>query len=105
MATWESLPFRSVQIIDANRRLKVGALGSRHKLPIRTSGRYVGAILDFDHPKAAALTTLMTAQMLQRGYLSAWDEVFPEPAKAIAEDDIAKRIGAPLKQIGFASLT
>jgi len=31
--------------------------------------------------------------------------VFAEPAKAIAEEDIAKRIGAPLKQIGFASLT
>jgi glutamate-1-semialdehyde 2,1-aminomutase len=74
-------------------------------MPIRTSGRSVGAILDFDHPQAAALTTLMTAQMLQRGYLSALDEVFAEPAKAIAEDDIAKRIGGPVKHTGFNRLT
>jgi glutamate-1-semialdehyde 2,1-aminomutase len=100
-------------------------LGSKHRLPITTPGRPAGAILAFDHPEAAALTTLMTAQMLQRGflaggafnatlaheprhvdsYLNALDEVFAELAKAIDNDDIAKRIGGPVKHTGFARLT
>ena len=67
----------------------------------------------------------MIAQMLQRGYLAggafnatlaheprhvdsylnALDEVFAELAKGIAKDDIAKRIGGPVKHTGFARLT
>ncbi|MCP4785586.1 MAG: aminotransferase class III-fold pyridoxal phosphate-dependent enzyme [Fuerstiella sp.] len=101
-----------------------GDLGRRHKLPVTLPGRPEAAVLAFDHPDAAALTTLMTAQMLKHGflaggafnatlaheprhvaaYLAALDEVFAELATAIAADDVAQRIGGPVKHSGFARL-
>ncbi len=100
-------------------------LGQKHKLPVKTPGRPEMAILAFDHPQAAALTTLMTAKMLQRGYLAtggfnamlaheprhvngylaALDEVFAVLASAIRDGDIEQRIGGPVKHTGFARLT
>jgi glutamate-1-semialdehyde 2,1-aminomutase len=100
-------------------------LGHKHNLPVKTPGRPEAALLAFDHPEAAALTTLMTVEMLKRGYLaagafnaslaheprhvtaylSALDEVFAELSAAIADGDIAKRIGSPVKHTGFARLT
>ncbi len=100
-------------------------LGRKHSLPVRTPGRPELAILTFDHPKSAALTTMMTARMLKRGYLAAagfnatlaheprhvstylaaLDEVFSEMATALRADDIEHRIGGPVKHTGFARLT
>jgi glutamate-1-semialdehyde 2,1-aminomutase len=100
-------------------------LGRKHNLPVKTPGRPELALLSFEHPESAALTTLMTSRMLTRGYLaggafnaslaheprhvtaylSALDEVFAELSDAIADDDIAKRIGGPVKHTGFARLT
>ncbi len=100
-------------------------LGRKHGLPVKTPGRPELALLAFDHPEAAALTTLMTAQMLKRGYLSgngfnatlaheprhvaaylaALDEVFSEMAGAILDGDIKQRIGGPIKHTGFTRLT
>ena len=74
---------------------------------------------------ATALTTMMTARMLGRGflaggyfnpmlaheprhvqaYLAALDETFAEMADAIAKNEVAARIGGPIKQSGFARLT
>lgn len=101
------------------------ALGVKHGIPVKTPGRPELAILSFDHPEAAALTTLMTAKMLERGYLAAGgfnamlaheprhvsgylvalDEVFAELAEAIRDGDIVPRIGGPVKHTGFARLT
>ncbi|NLS90719.1 MAG: aminotransferase class III-fold pyridoxal phosphate-dependent enzyme [Planctomycetaceae bacterium] len=100
-------------------------LGRKHRLPVRTPSRPELALLQFDHPEAAALTTLMTVRMLERGflaggafnatlaheprhvaaYLAALDEVLAELAEAICRNDIARRIGGPVKHAGFARLT
>jgi glutamate-1-semialdehyde 2,1-aminomutase len=100
-------------------------LGRKHNLPVKTPGRPELALLSFEHPESAALLTLMTSRMLKRGYLaagafnaslaheprhvtaylSALDEVFAELSDAIANGDIAKRIGGPVKHTGFARLT
>ncbi len=100
-------------------------LGRKHQLPVTTSGRPEAVILGFDHPEAAALATLMTARLLQHGflaggafnatlahqprhveaYLAALDEVFPILASAIRAGDVAQRIGGPVKHSGFTRLT
>ena len=92
----------------------------------RASPRVGGdSILAFDHPEAAALTTLMTAEILKRGYLTAAgfnatlinerghasaylnapDELLAELADAIQKGDVESRIGGPVKHSGFARLT
>jgi len=101
------------------------SLAAKHRLPILTPGRPQAAVLSIDHPESAALTTLMTARMLQHGflagaafnatmaheprhvesYLAALDGVFAELAEAITKNDIAARIGGPVKHSGFARLT
>ncbi|MGB0578394.1 MAG: aminotransferase class III-fold pyridoxal phosphate-dependent enzyme [Limisphaerales bacterium] len=100
-------------------------LGRKHDVPVLTPGRPEASLLAFDHPQAAALTTLMTARMLKRGYLAAGgfnatlaheprhvtaylaalDEVFAELASAIQSGDIEQRIGGPVKHSHFARLT
>lgn len=100
-------------------------LGNKHKVPVNAFGHPAMAVLTFDHPEAAALTTLMTARMLKHGflagaafnaslaheprhieaYLEALDEVFTELASAIHDEDIQARIGGPVKHTGFARLT
>lgn len=101
------------------------SLGKKHGLSVKTPGRPELALLAFDHPESAALTTLMTARMLNRGYLAAGgfnamlaheprhvesylaalDEVFGELADAVRDNDITNRIGGPVKHTGFARLT
>jgi len=100
-------------------------LGSKHGVPVVAAGRPELAVLKFDHPEASALTTLLTARMLARGflaggafnamhahqqrhvtdYLLALHEVFAELATAIDKGDIKQRVGGPAKQSGFARLT
>jgi glutamate-1-semialdehyde 2,1-aminomutase len=100
-------------------------LGRKHRVPVTTPGRPELALIGFDHPEAAALTTLMTARMLKHGflagagfvatlahqdrhveaYLAVLDEVFAEMAAAIRDGDIARRIGGPVKHSAFARLT
>ena len=100
-------------------------LGRKHQVPVLTPGRPELALLSFDHPEAAALSTLMTARMLKRGflaaggfnatlaheprhvtiYLDALDEVFAELAEAVQKGDIEQRIGGPVKHSHFARLT
>lgn len=100
-------------------------LGQKHGLPVKTPGRPENALLAFDHPDGPALTTLMTAEMLKRGflaaggfnatlaheprhvsgYLAALDEAFGVMAKALAAGDVVRAIGGPVKHAGFARLT
>lgn len=100
-------------------------LGRKHGVPVKTPGRPEAALLAFDHPDSAALATLMTAEMLKRGYLagsafnatfahqrhhvagyvSALDDVFSQLATAISDGKIQQRIGGPVKHTGFARLT
>ena len=100
-------------------------LARQHNLPVTTPGRPELALLHFEHPESSALATLMTASMLRRGYLattafnatlahetrhvdaylSALDEVFAELADAINDNDIAARVGGPVKHTGFKRLT
>jgi glutamate-1-semialdehyde aminotransferase len=100
-------------------------LGRKHGIPITTPGRSELALIGFDHPEAAALTTLLTVRMLKHGflagagfvatlahqprhvdaYLGALDEVFTEMAEAIRQGDITHRIGGPVKHSAFARLT
>ena len=100
-------------------------VAERHHVPVTIGGHPEVSSLAFDHPEAAALTTLMTVRMLDRGYLAgcgymfltlaheprhvddylrALDEVFAELGEAIAKGDIEKRIGGPVKQTHFARL-
>ncbi len=100
-------------------------LGRKHGIPVTTPGRPEMALLGFEHPEAAAITTMMTSRMLTRGYLAAGgfnamlahephhvsaylaalDEVFAELRQGIEDGDVAKQIGGPIKHTGFARLT
>jgi hypothetical protein len=101
------------------------ALGRRHGLPVKAGGRPEMALLQFDHPDAASMTTFVTARMLPRGFLlgggfnamlthepwhverclEALDPVFTELKGAIDAGDLAGRIGGPIKHSHFARLT
>ena len=103
-------------------------LGQRLAVPVRTSGHAALLHLSFDHEHAAALGTLLTARMLDRGfltgsgfypsyahkqhhitrYLAAIEPVFVELAEAIRLGDVLQRlqsIGVPVRHSGFARLT
>jgi hypothetical protein len=94
-------------------------------VPVRATGHAALLLLGFDHPDAAALATLWTARMLDRGWLcgsafypslahtehhvdrclAAADPVFSELALSIQANDIRQRLGTPVKHTGFARLT
>ncbi len=103
-------------------------LGQRLGVPVRTSGHAALLHLSFDHEHAAALSTLLTARMLDRGfltgsgfypsyahkqhhitwYLAAIEPVFVELAEAIRLGDVLQRlqsIGVPVRHSGFTRLT
>jgi len=103
-------------------------LGQRLGVPVKISGHPALLHLSFDHEQAAALGTLLTARMLERGfltgsgfypsyahkehhitrYLAALEPVFTELAEAIRLGDVQQRlqsIGVPVRHSGFARLT
>lgn len=100
-------------------------IAKRHKLPLAISGHPSLTFLSFEHPDSLALQTLWTVRMLDRGilagsgfyatwahqeahvdqYLAATDEIAPELAQAIRENDIHERIGGPVRHAGFARLS
>lgn len=106
-------------------RQGVSAAADRHGLSIKLNGHPAISSFTFDHPENAAICTLMTVRMLDRGilagsgfyaclahqdehvlrYLEALDVVFAELADAIATGDIASRIGGPVRSSGFTRLT
>ena len=99
-------------------------MGHRHKVPIRVTGHAALLHIGFDHADAAALGTLLTTRMLDRGfltgsgfypslahteqhvqaYLAAADAVFAELADAIRCGDAARRLGGPIRHQGFARI-
>ncbi|MDB5386356.1 MAG: kanB [Planctomycetaceae bacterium] len=100
-------------------------LGQAHSVPVRISGHPAITSFGFEHPDSAALGTLMTTRMLDKGFLlgsgfypsmahegrhvdaclAAANEVFPEIAEAIQHEDAASRLGGAVRHIGFARLT
>ncbi len=103
-------------------------LGHKLGVPVKTSGHAALLHMSFDHEHAAALGTLVTARMLDRGYLTgsgfypsyahqerhvsdylrAMEPVFVEVAEAIDQGDVLQRllaINVPVRHTGFARLT
>lgn len=104
------------------------SLGQRLRVPVKVSGHPALLHLSFDHEQAAALGTLLTARMLEQGYLTgsgfypsfahkkhhlsqyltAIEPVFVELADAIRLGDVLRRlqsIDVPVRHTGFARLT
>ena len=104
------------------------SLGQRLGVPVKITGHAALLGLSFEHEQAAALGTLLTARMLDRGFLTgsgfypsyahkehhvtqyfaALEPTFTELADAIREGDVLQRlqsIGVPVRHTGFAQLT
>ncbi len=99
-------------------------LGNATGVPARASGHAALLHLHFDHPEAAALGTLVTVRMLERGWLigggfypslahtehhlhgcfEALEPVFAELTRAISAGDIEQRLGTPVRHSGFTRL-
>lgn len=99
-------------------------LAAKHGLLITIGGRPVSCSLSFQHPQNAALITLMTTEMLKRGflvaascsltlahepyhverYLAALDEVFAVLAGAVASGDVLPHLAGPVKHSTFTRL-
>lgn len=106
-------------------RAGLASVALHHDVPLRLNGHAALTSLVFDHPQALALQTLLTARMLDRGflasgafypstahtpvqvnsYIAAVDEVFSELATAIRQGDVESRIGGPVKHAGFVRLS
>ena len=104
------------------------ALGKKFGVPAKAAGHSALLHLSFDNEQTAALATLFTARMIERGYLcgsgfypsfahkehhvanclAAAESVFAEIADAIEQRDVVQRlqsIGVPVRHTGFARLT
>jgi glutamate-1-semialdehyde 2,1-aminomutase len=100
-------------------------LGQKHGVGARATGHPALLTLAFDHPQAAALGTLYTTRMLERGFLAganfypsmahetrhvaaclaAADDVFAELAEAIGRGDVQARLAGAVRHSGFTRLT
>ncbi|OYW21558.1 MAG: hypothetical protein B7Z55_05670 [Planctomycetales bacterium 12-60-4] len=100
-------------------------LADLYGIPLSIGGYPALTTLNFQHAESAALVTLYTVRMLDRGFLAgsgfyptlahqpehlarfaeAADVVFAELADALRCGDVAARIGGPVKHGGFARLT
>jgi hypothetical protein len=101
-------------------------LSAKHRLKITVAGWPALCIFSLDYGSdAQALRTLLTQEMLDRGYLanamfyptlahtpdvlrsylSSLDEVFEILASAVAAGDVASRLRGPVAHSGFARLT
>lgn len=106
-------------------RTGLADLAQKHKVPLHIGGHPALCHFSFDHPTGAALLTLWTVRMLDKGFLAggqfypslahqpqhverflaAAAQVYPELADALAKGDAEKRLGAAVKQSGFARLS
>ncbi len=100
-------------------------LAAKHGMPMHVGGRYALNHIGFDCPEPAAVLTLYTRLMLERGYLAgggfyptfahqphhvedyltATDDAFAVIKKAINAGDVLERIDGKVKHTGFARLT
>lgn len=100
-------------------------LGRTHGVSVRVTGHPAMLTFGFDHPESAALGTLLTTRMLDRGFLvgsgfypslahqerhveaclAAANDVFAELAEAIRHGDVRSRLKGAERHTGFARLT
>lgn len=100
-------------------------LGHRHHVPTKAIGHPALLSLSIEHPDAAALMTLWTVRMLDRGWLcsggfypslahtplhvdrclAAAEAVFAELADAIQRCDVRQRLNGSVRHTGFTRLT
>lgn len=113
-----------IEVIGNRLRDGLQKIAARESVPLKLSGYPAMTYFGFTHPEAMALQTLLTVRMLKHGflagggfypslahtpkhvdqYLAAAEDVFAELAEAIRKDDIAARIGGPVRHSGFARL-
>lgn len=113
-----------VEQIGDKFRTRWEMLGREYRVPARAIGHSALLHLSFDHPQAAALGTLFTVRMLDRGFLTgsafypclahteehltnyfaAAEPVFDELAQAIRDKEIARRLGSPIRHRGLTRL-
>ncbi len=99
-------------------------ISQQHGVPLKIIGPPAMTSLAIDHPDNVALITLLTVRMLDYGilagaafypsyahqehhvdrYLTAANVIFAELAEAIHGGDAEKRIGGPVKHVGFKRL-
>jgi glutamate-1-semialdehyde aminotransferase len=119
----------SFKVKSAGRQVKKGwrNLADKHDLRVTVSGRdaLCAFSLDYEPRFAAALKTLLTQELLDRGflgttifyptlahsdsivsqYLEALDETFESLAAAIQYEDVDQRLRGPVAASGFTRLT
>ncbi len=113
-----------VDAVGVRYREGIDRLAERFGVPIRVCGHPALTTIAFEHERSAALQTLLTVRMLDRGYLSgagfypslaheprhvdaylaAADSVFEELGDAIRADDVERRLDSPPKHTGFRRL-
>jgi len=113
-----------VATIGQDWREGLDRIARKHGVALAFIGHPAIASIQFEHPKALALQTLLTVRMLEHGilagsafypslahtdehvgvYLEAAERVFAELAEAIAQDDVEDRVGGPIRHSGFARL-
>ncbi len=116
---------RHVRECGESFRTGLQSLAQRSNVPLKLGGLPALTSIGFDHPDAAALGTLFTVRMLQRGLLTGSgfyptlahrpehvdrffaeaEPVFAELSDAIECGDVRNRIGGPVRQSGFTRLT
>ena len=97
-------------------------LAKRHDVPLKFSGHPALTFIEFEHPDHLAIQTLLTVRMLKEGFLcgsafyptlahaprhidafiDAADNAFSEISQAIENGDVVKRIGGPVRRVGFS---
>lgn len=120
----ESVHLHQVAI---GQRIREGWLkaAARAGLELKLGGIVPLSTFSIDHPQSAALTTLFTQEMLDRGYLAGFrfnstfahtpqiaerylgdvNDVFPVLAEAMRQGDVTDRLRGPVKHSDFRRLT
>jgi glutamate-1-semialdehyde 2,1-aminomutase len=113
-----------VAAIGGRLRRGLEEIAAKASVPLTLTGYPALTYLNFDHPDAAGLQTLLTVRMLKHGfladaqfypslahqpqhvadYLAAVEEVFAELGQAVRRGDAASRIGGPIRHSGFKRL-
>jgi glutamate-1-semialdehyde 2,1-aminomutase len=113
-----------VAAIGNQMRAGLKLIAQQNAVPLQIGGHPALTSLSFNHPEAAALLTLFTSKMLERGflagsgfyptlahtsthveeYLDAARPVLEELGEAIEKGDVLQRLSTPVKHSGFARL-
>jgi glutamate-1-semialdehyde 2,1-aminomutase len=119
----EDVPSHTADI-GVHFREGLARLARQYGIPLKLSGHPALTFLEFAHPEKLAIQTLLTVRMLNRGFLcgSAFyptlahqhrhvdefldsaDGVFLEIEQAMKVGDLQKRVGGPLRRVGFSRI-